>query len=198
MKHAYLLIFPVLVWSMSVSAQDPVVETPFVEIPQSPASGTEVPQPPTPADPPAGPAPTPEEFAVMAGAANLYAIAACETAINMLQDGALVDLARRFRDDHEQLQDALRASAETQDIRYDPELSADAKRKLADLESAPANQVDDVFLSGLMVEHQKALEVYALYGAKGSAGALKDFARNAYPKLWNHFQLARIESAQGE
>ena len=196
MKHANLLIFPVLVWSMSAWAQDPVVETPSVEIPQSPASGTEIPTPPTPGDPPAGPAPAPEGFAVMAGAANLYAIAACELAIEKLQDESLADLAERFRDDHQQLQDALQVSAETQSVSFDPKLTADAKRKLTDLESAPEDQVDAVFLSGLMVEHQKALELYALYGEKGSAGALKDFARNAYPMLWNHFQLARVQSAQ--
>lgn len=182
-------------WPAIVTAQEETtVEAPSVVIPESPPPAAEVPRPPSPGDAPKGYVPVPAEFAAEAGAANLFSLEACRTALSKLKDPGTIDMVRKFLDEHQKIQDELQASANSQQVPLRAELDKEQKISLRAIKNAPPDQFESVFLSAYLVGHQSAMQLYSIYGDRGAAGSLKDHAQSVYPTLRNQFLLARIAS----
>jgi putative membrane protein len=162
---------------------------------QVPAPATEIPQPPTPADPPAGEAPAPEAFAAAQGAVNLFAIRAAEIALDRGASDRIRGIAQQFLDEHNKAQAELRDAANAHPVPFEPRLDAAQERKLQAIRNASDEQFDNVYLSAQMVAHQAAMQTITLYEDKGAAGALKVYAKSHYPVLRNHYLMARTASA---
>ncbi|MVA38049.1 DUF4142 domain-containing protein [Agrobacterium vitis] len=152
---------------------------------------TEIPKPPTPAQPPEGKAPEPAGFVAQAAASNLFEIEAAKLALARSNDNFVRGFAQQLIDDHQKAQRELQDAAATQAVPFGPAMDAHQTEQLQTLRAAPDADFSAAFLSVQVTAHQSAMTLAALYGERGEAGALKAYAQAQYATLHTHFIKAQ-------
>lgn len=188
-----LIALPLLAGA-AAAQQNPPSTTTVPTTESAPAA--QAPRPGTPAEPPAGAAPAPDVFAGLIAASNLFEIQAAEIAMARGQGDRAKAFAARLIADHREAQAKLERAAGTDGLTLAAAtLTGDQQAKLQALRDAAEPDFDAAFLSMQVIAHQEVLDQMALFAAKGSAGALKSFAKAEYPTLHMHFVMAQSAAA---
>jgi putative membrane protein len=148
--------------------------------------------PPPYAAPAAAPLRAPA-YAMDSGSADRYEIEAATIARNRAQNPAVRNFAEMMITGHTgTTQDLMSAVAMAAMPAPPPPRPTPRQQAMLDqLQRAPANAFDGLYMGQQVTAHQEALAMHRAYADRGDRPALRDFAARTWPKVQMHLDMAQ-------
>ena len=142
---------------------------------------------------------SPREFAQAAASSDQFEILEAQAVLGQSRNPEVREFAARILQDHQQLSQAVREAAVRAGLEP-PQMAmtADQAQWLGALQSAGGPEFDGLFLRQQTLAHRSALAVDQRYATAGQDPGLRQWARDAIPKLSSHAAMASgIEAKLG-
>lgn len=129
----------------------------------------------------------PQQFADLAGVANLFEIESSNVALEKAQSEDLRAFAQQMVDDHTVAGEKMKAAAEEAGVTVPTALDAEHQAKLDQLNEASAEEFDELYATMQVEAHQKAVSLFEGFAESGEEGTLVTFAQETLPTLQEHY-----------
>jgi len=107
----------------------------------------------------------------------------------------IMEYGKMMEQDHHSVNEKLREMARKKGYNVNDKLSSDAQQQFDKLKNLHGTDFDREFVTQMVSDHHKAIELFTQQSERGQNAELKTFASEALPKLRDH--LTRIEQLQG-
>ena len=180
-----------LTMTMVAVALSAAVLSPRAFAAQQTPPATEIPLPPTPANPPRGDAPDAQAFVAESLRHQLFCVRLSELAVRHAEEQGTRKVAQRLLREYQKAQRELVDAAHRQNVQATVRMNKAQMRQVAAVKQAPRGQFDNVYLSAIMDSEQADMSRLSRYASKGEPGAIKHYAQAHYPLARMHFLSAR-------
>jgi putative membrane protein len=139
-----------------------------------------------------------QTYVSSAAASDLYEVEAGRIALQRTGSNQVRSFAQMLIEDHGRSSEILVSKARLAGLEAASEPKLDERRKgmLDNLEAAPAEEFDKVFLTQQASAHQEAVALHKGYAKSGDNEVLKGLASGAVPPLEQHLQMAETLRSQ--
>jgi putative membrane protein len=135
-------------------------------------------------------------YVAQAGASDLFEIDSSKAVLTKTKDAQVRKFAEKMIQDHTASTAKVKAAAKQAGIVVSPpRLSPDQQRMLDEIKSAPASNIDTVYIADQRTAHQNALSLHQSYAQSGDAPALKAVAAQIAPIVQQHIDMLSNMSA---
>ncbi len=132
-----------------------------------------------------------EAFVAQAASSNMFEIQSSEYVLEQGASGNVATFAQAMIADHTMATQNLVAAAATDGVEVPAQMAPAHQQKLEALQTTPAVQRDDAYVTAQVLAHQEAVALISAYAEGGEEGALRDFAAATLPALESHHEMAR-------
>jgi putative membrane protein len=138
-------------------------------------------------------------YVKIAAAADMWEIESSKAVLNKTKNTDIKRLAQMIVDHHSQSSKKLSTAAKSANIAMaTPMLAADQQAMLTEIQRAPAENVDSIYLRHQHAAHAKALSLHQGYMRNGDNALLKPIATEIVPVIQQHIaeldKMARTPS----
>lgn len=131
------------------------------------------------------------DFLVKAADGGMAEVQLGELAQQKATNASVKDFGAMMVKDHTMANDQVKALAAQRNITLPATIGDDNKKKADDLAKKSGKDFDKAFMSTMVSDHEKTIDLFKSGAEKSNDPDVKTFANNTLPKLQHHLDSAR-------